>query len=121
MSMNADRVKQNLFKQLKRKGLLKPIAIYRNEVNEFHEPTEPVKVCDIEAHYHKGKNNNLNINITEGSSVVVNRSEKLLVVNNEESLLIKTGDFFHLNDTKYEIVDKGDNFEIVFDMTLERV
>lgn len=98
---------------------MKPFTIYRDEKNEFNEPTEPQEVCAIQGYYHKSETN-INLNVTEGGTVTTNHTEKLLVIYDENSLSIKEGDYFTFNDVKYEIIDKGNIFNIIFDMTLER-
>ena len=118
--INKDKIKNQILKQLTSNGVMKPFIIYRNGVNEFKESTGEDKVCEVQGYFHK-QNKVVNLNIRESGAITTNHREKLLVVCDESSLLIKKGDLFYKDDVKYKIIDPGNNMDIVFDMSVERV
>ena len=121
MSINKEKIKSQILKQLTSKAIMHPVPIYRNVPNEFEEGDgEEKTVCEVQGYYYK-RNKVVNLSIGNSGEITTNHRDKLLVVCDEDSLLIKPDDFFHINDVKYKIIDLGNTFDVVFDMSIERV
>ncbi|WMJ80967.1 hypothetical protein RBU49_01570 [Clostridium sp. MB40-C1] len=108
---------------------MQPIKIFRDEKNAFGEPEEKQYIGIVEAYYYQDKNdisislndrNIVNEDILEYKTLTPNYIEKILTSYNEDSLKIKEKDYFYYNDTKYEIIDKCNVQDIVFDMIIHR-
>lgn len=97
------------------------VTILRNSLNDFGEPVQALKVCDIKGFWHDS--NNMISAITKDSGEVKRGKQNyLMFVYDELSTLIREGDFFILDDIKYEIIDLGNcnNMNIYFDMLLRK-
>lgn len=116
--MNVEKTQKQVKKAIDKFG--KEVEIRRNGVNEFNEPNdEPSIVTTIKGYYYKGQS--ISINTSEAGEVAFNKEEKLMIVLDIKGQKVQTGDYFLLNDIKYEIADLGNNFDIYLDMTLKRV
>lgn len=116
--MNVEKRKRQVKQAINRFG--KDIQIYRKNLNEFKEPEGEVVVATVKGYFHKD-NQGVKLDISDGSKIIINRVEKLMVIFDEEGMKLKTGDIFTSDNVKYEIVDLGNNFGIYMDMTLRRV
>lgn len=97
------------------------VTVYRDILNEFNEPDDQIKVCDITGFYHEG-NRGININLGDNGKVKKDKSKYLMVIVDEVSKNIQENDYLYIENIKYNIVDKGNqnNLDIYYDMVLER-
>jgi hypothetical protein len=119
--INRTKISKQILKSLTDKGLMKDIIIFRKGSNAFKEKKEDLYVVSLKGYYHKGNSNSLNFNIVDGGKLSNPGEEKLLLVYNDDSLKVLKNDYFILDDVKYEITDKGNVENIIFDMSLRRV
>ncbi|EQB3101466.1 hypothetical protein ACYIU4_002829 [Clostridium botulinum] len=126
--INRVRIAKRILNSLIKKDLMKTIIIYRDGKNVFGEIQEKQYVCTIKGFYHRDKSK-LSLSFSEGATVNNGYYEKLLVVYNEESKKIKQDDYFFYkedinneqnNGIKYQIIDKGNVQNIVYDMAIDR-
>ena len=118
--LNTDAMKRHVERAISKFG--QQIDIKRSGKNEFGEPSEGEVVATVKGYSHKG-NSGITFNVSTAGQVVGNRSEYLLVVFDENAALIKTGDFFEVDETKeikYEIVDLGNCMDVYMDMKVQR-
>lgn len=97
------------------------VIIYRGTKNEFGEPGETVKVCDITGFYHEG-NYQIKVIRNDGGTYKSDKGTFLMVLYDDKSKTIEEGDCLFLDNIKYEIKDKGNmnRLNIYFDMKIER-
>lgn len=117
--MIANKIKPKILKVINK--FPTKVTIKRSQLNEFEEPTADLVVCKIEGFWHDG-NNMISQYIAASGKIKREKQNFLMVIYDQESVLIKEGDFFELDGAKYEIVDKGNcnNMDIYFDMLLRR-
>lgn len=117
--MLANKIKPKIIKAINK--MPTKVTILRDNLNEFGEPNVSFIVCELKGLWHEGSNMISQITTDKGE-VKRERQNFLMVVYDQVSCLIKEGDYFILNDVKYEIVDKGNcnNMNIYFDMLLKR-
>lgn len=120
--INRTKIALKLYKQLEKKGLLKEIVILRSGENVFKEKKDDLFVCKVKGYYHKGSTsiNIINASI-DASNLNKNYQDRFLVIVDENTKKINEHDYFILDNVKYEIVDKGNVEDIVYDSYLKRV
>ncbi|MGL5507478.1 MAG: hypothetical protein ACRDB0_06225 [Paraclostridium sp.] len=100
------------------------VSIMRSILNEYGEPMQALKICDIRGFWHDGTSYGgaRTTFISDGGKVKNHKQNYLMVVYDELSTLIREGDFFILDNVKYEIIDLGNcnNMNIYFDMLLRK-
>lgn len=120
--INRTKIGLKIFKQLEKKGLLKDIVILRAGENVFREKQDDLYVCTVKGYYHTGSTS---INIINGSTdattINKNYQDKLLMIVDDSTRKIQGHDYFVLDNVKYEIVDKGNVEDIVYDSCLKRL
>lgn len=120
--INRKKIGLRIYKQLERKDLLKEVKILRKGENVFRENQDDLYVCTIKGYYHKGSTS---INIVNGSSDASNMNknyqDRFLLIVDDAAIKIKEHDFFVLDNIKYEIVDKGNIEDIIYDSYLKRL
>lgn len=105
-------------KAIKKFGKL--LNIKRSGLNKFDEPISEADVVTIEGFYYRG-NNQLSVKYGISGEVKSDKSEKLMVIIDDKSELIKEGDYFYMDNNKYEIIDMGNSFDLYYDITLKKV
>ncbi|AND84269.1 hypothetical protein GTH52_07080 [Clostridium tyrobutyricum] len=113
--------KQRIRRQLVRKvaPFMKDIIILRKGENIFGEYEEDQYVCTVKGYYHKGGTYITNF-INDGANLNRNYEDRLLFILDDEVKKIKEHDYFKLDDVIYEIIDKGNIEDIVWDTYLKR-
>ncbi|ADK16176.1 hypothetical protein [Clostridium ljungdahlii] len=116
--------KQRIRKQLIRKvtPFMKEVKILRQGKNIFGEKYEDDYVCTVKGYYHTG---GTSINVVNDSSDAANLNKNyqdmFLLIVDDEVKKIKEYDYFKLDDVMYEIIDKGNIEDIVWDTYLKRM
>ncbi|OAA91256.1 hypothetical protein [Clostridium ljungdahlii] len=116
--------KQRIRRQLVRKitPFMKEVKILRQDENIFGEKQEDQYVCTVKGYYHTG---GTSINVVNGSSddtnLNKNYQDRFLFIVDDEVKKIKEHDYFKLDDVMYEIIDKGNIEDIVWDTYLKRM
>ena len=116
--------KQRIRRQLVRKvtPFMKEVKILRQDENIFGEKQEDQYVCTVKGYYHTG---GTSINVVNGSSDAANLNknyqDRFLLIVDDEVKKIKEHDYFKLDDVMYEIIDKGNIEDIVWDTYLKRM
>lgn len=105
-------------KAIKKFGKL--ITIKRPTLNEFKEPIGDVEVCKVHGFYYRG-NNILRVQANVVGEINTSKEEKLMVIMDDNTELLKKGDTFTLNNVKYKLLDLGNSFDLYYDITLERL
>jgi hypothetical protein len=97
-------------------------GIKRQELNEYKEPIgEPVLITTLTWLLYK-QESLARLNITLSDNVVRNQSQiKFLVDYSEESKKVKNDDFLYIENDIYKVIDTGENFEIYFDIGVDKV
>jgi hypothetical protein len=122
--INRGKIALKIYKQLEKKDLLKEVSILRGGENVFKEKQEDLFVCKIKGYYHKGSSsgsNNIINASTDASNINKNYQDRFLIIVDETSLEIQERDYFAFDGVIYEIIDKGNTQDIVFDMYLKRM
>ena len=115
--------KQKIRNQLVKKvtPFMKEVIVLRAGENVFGEYEEDQYVCKIKGYYHTGSTStNIVNNSTEAANLNRNYQDRLLLIVDDEIKKIKEHDYFKLDDVMYEIVDKGNIEDIVWDTYLKR-
>lgn len=116
--------KQRIRRQLIRKitPFMKEVKILRQGENIFGEKQEDQYVCTVKGYYHTG---GTSINVVNGSTDAANFNrnyqDRLLLIVDDEVNKIKEHDYFKLDGGMYEIIDKGNIEDIVWDTYLKRM
>lgn len=116
--------KQRIRRQLIRKvtPFMKEVKILRQGENIFGEKQKDQYVCAVKGYYHTG---GTSINVVNGSSDATNLNknyqDRFLLIIDDEVKKIKEHDYFKLDDATYEIIDKGNIENIVWDTYLKRM
>lgn len=116
--------KQRIRRQLVRKvtPFMKEVKILRQDENIFGEKQEDQYVCTVKGYYHTG---GTSINVVNGSSDAANLNknyqDRFLLIVDDEVKKIKEHDYFKLDDVMYEIIDRGNIEDIVWDTYLKRM
>ena len=116
--------KQRIRRQLVRKvtPFMKEVKILRQDENIFGEKQEDQYVCTVKGYYHTG---GTSINVVNDSSDAANLNknyqDRFLLIVDDEVKKIKEHDYFKLDDAMYEIIDKGNIEDIVWDTYLKRM
>lgn len=123
--INRGRIGLKIYKQLEKKGLLKEVIILRSGKNVFQEKKDDLFVCKVNGYYHKGSSSGSSSNITNASidaaNINKNYQDRFLLIVDENSLKVQEHDYFIIDNIKYEIIDKGNTQDIVFDIYLKRM
>lgn len=123
--INRKKIGLRIYKQLERKDLLKEVKVLRDGKNIFGEKDESqngLYVCTMKGYYHQGSTSiNIVNDSTEASNMNKNYQDRFLMVVDDESKKIEEHDYFNLNGIKYEIVDKGNIEDIIYDSYLKRL
>lgn len=115
--------KQRIRNQLTKKitPFMKDVIILRTGKNIFGEYEEDQYVCNIKGYYHIGSTSvNIVNNSTEAANLNRNYQDKFLMIVDDEVKKIEEHDYFKLDDVMYEIIDKGNIQDIVWDTYLRR-
>lgn len=97
------------------------VTILRDSTNEFGEPDLAHEICKVTGFWHDGSS--VISQITNDAGTIKREKQSYLMLTyNENSCLIKEGDYFKLDNEKFEIVDKGNKnkMNIYFDMLVKR-
>lgn len=98
---------------------MKDVIILRTGKNVFGEYEEDQYVCTVKGYYHKGGTYINNV-AKDGTSLNKNYEDRVLLIVDDEVKKIKEHDFFKFDDITYEIIDKGNIEDIVWDTFLKR-
>lgn len=115
--------KQKIRNQLVKKitPFMEEVTILREGKNIFGEYEKDQYVCKIKGYYHTGSTSINIVNyITEAADLNRNYQDRLLLIVDDEVKKIKEHDYFKLDDVMYEIIDKGNIEDIVWDTYLKR-
>ncbi|WP_123053146.1 hypothetical protein [Clostridium sp. JN-1] len=116
--------KQRIRNQLIRKvtPFMKEVKVLRQGENIFGEKQEDQFVCKVKGYYHAGGTsiNVVNYSI-DAANLNRNYQDRFLIVVDDEVRKIKEHDYFDLSGIKYEIVDKGNIEDIIYDSYLKRL
>ncbi|MEY7998608.1 hypothetical protein AB8U03_00080 [Clostridium sp. Mt-5] len=115
--------KQRIRNQLIKKvtPFMKDIIVLRMGKNVFGEKQEDQYVSAVRGYYHIGSTSiNIVNNSTEAANLNRNYQDRLLLIVDDEVIKIKEHDYFILDDVMYEIIDKGNIEDIVWDTYLRR-
>ena len=118
--INRKNIGLKIYKQLERKDLLKEVKILRSGENIFREKQDGLYVCTMKGYYHQGSTSIVN-DSTEASNMNKNYQDRFLMIVDDESKKIEEHDYFDLTGIKYEIVDKGNIEDIIYDSYLKRL
>lgn len=100
---------------------MKDIIILRAGKNIFGEYEEDQYVSTVKGYYHIGSTSvNIVNNSTDAANLNRNYQDRLLMIVDDEVKKIKEHDYFKLDDVMYEIIDKGNIQDIVWDTYLKR-
>ncbi|PJI07046.1 MULTISPECIES: hypothetical protein [Clostridium] len=121
MIWNEDR-KQKIRNQLIKKVMpfTVKIDILRQQDNVFNEKQDYIKVCTVNGYYHTGTSY-ISGFINDSSSLKRSCEDRLLLIVNDDVKKIKEHDRFILDEVMYEIIDKGNISDIVWDTYLNRM
>ena len=115
------RIRSQLIKKIT--PFMKDVIILRAGKNIFGEYEEDQYVSTVKGYYHKGSGSGESF-ITNLSNDAANLNkdykDKLLLIVDDEVKKIKEHDYFKLDDAMYEIIDKGNIEDIVWDTYLKR-
>lgn len=111
------KIRQQLIKKVT--SFMKDIIVLREGKNAFGEKEEDKYVCTVKGYYHKG-GTYINSLTQDGSNLNRNYEDRLLFIVDDEVTKIKEHDYFKVNDVMYEIIDKGNIEDIVWDTYLKR-
>lgn len=116
--------KQRIRNQLIRKiaPFMKDVIILRVGENVFGEKEEDQYVCTAKGYYHTGGTsiNVVNYN-SDAANLNKNYQDRFLIIVDDEVKKIKEHDYFKLDDVTYEIIDKGNIEDIVYDSYVKRM
>ena len=116
--------KQRIRMQLVRKvtPFMKEVKILRQDDNVFGEKRDDDYVCIVKGFYHMG---GTSVNVVNDSADAANLNknyqDRFLLIVDDEVKKIKEHDYFKLDDVMYEIIDKGNVEDIVWDTCLKRM
>lgn len=120
--INRTKIALKLYKQLEKKGLLKEIVVLRAGEDVFGEKQDDLFVCKVKGYYHRGSNSiNIVNGITDAANLNRNYQDRFLIIVDESTNQISEHDYFILDNVKYEIVDKGNVEDIIYDSYLKRM
>jgi hypothetical protein len=115
--------KQRIRNQLIRRitPFMKDVIILRADENVFNEKSDDEYVCTVQGYYHEGGTsiNVVNYN-SDAANLNKNYQDRLLLIVDDEVNKIKEHDYFKLDGVMYEIIDKGNIEDIVWDTYLKR-
>ncbi|APM41394.1 hypothetical protein [Clostridium kluyveri] len=114
--------KQKIRNQLVKRitPFMKEVTILREGKNIFGEYEKDQYVCKVKGYYHIGSTSNIVNNSTEAANLNRNYQDRFLMIVDDEVKKIKEHDYFKLDYVTYEIIDKGNIQDIVWDMYLKR-
>ncbi|MFL0197277.1 hypothetical protein ACJDU8_17180 [Clostridium sp. WILCCON 0269] len=115
--------KQKIRNQLVKKvtPFMKEVKVLRSEGNVFGEKGNDQYVCTTNGYYHVGSTSVNIVNYsTEAANLDKNYQDRLLLIVDDEVKKIKEHDYFQLDDVKYEIINKGNVEDVVWDTYLKR-
>ena len=100
---------------------MKDVIILRADENVFNEKSDDEYVCTVQGYYHEGSTsvNVVNYN-SDAANLNKNYQDRLLLIVDDEVNKIKEHDYFKLDGVMYEIIDKGNIEDIVWDTYLKR-
>ncbi len=118
--MSTDNLKAKIRKAISKaiNKLSDTVEIYRPALNEFNDQDGEEFVVVLTGQYYSGS---VGLVLTEAGKVVTKAAENFMVVVDDNSMLVKTGDFFVYKGIKYSIVDLGNQLDAYFEFALERV
>lgn len=100
---------------------MKEVIVLRAGKNVFGEYEEDQYVCKVKGYYHIGSTSiNIVNNSTEAANLNRDYQDRILLIVDDEVKKIKEHDYFTLDSSKYEIIDKGNIEDIVWDTYLKR-
>lgn len=116
--LSKDRLRQSVQKAIEQ--MPSEVEIKRQSFNEFSEPIdELIRVTMLTGLLYKESSN---ISVSLQDNVVTSKPKiKFLTAYDNNAKLVKNNDFIYMNDFIYKIIDTGENFEIYFDMEVEKV
>ena len=101
---------------------MKEVKILRQDDNVFGEKRDDDYVCIVKGFYHMG---GTSVNVVNDSADAANLNknyqDRFLLIVDDEVKKIKEHDYFKLDDVMYEIIDKGNVEDIVWDTCLKRM
>ncbi|WP_368488387.1 hypothetical protein [Clostridium sp. BJN0013] len=115
--------KQRIRNQLTKKitPFMKDVIILRAGKNIFGEYEKDQYVGKVKGYYHTGSTSiNIVNNSTEAANLNRNYQDRFLFIVDDEVKKIKEHDYFKLDYVTYEIIDKGNIEDIVWDSYLKR-
>ena len=113
------RIRNQLVKKIT--PFMKEVIVLREGKNIFGEYKKDQYVCTVKGYYHTGGTSvNVVNNSTDAANLNKNYQDMFLLVVDDEVKKIKEHDYFKLDDATYEIIDKGNIEDIVWDTYLKR-
>ncbi|OAA93008.1 hypothetical protein [Clostridium coskatii] len=116
--------KQRIRRQLVRKitPFMKEVKILRQDDNVFKEKSDDDYVCTVKGYYHTGSTSiNLVNDSSDAANLNRNYQDRFLLIVDDEVNKIEEHDYFKLDAVMYEIIDKGNIEDIVWDTYLKRM
>jgi len=115
--LNKERLRQAVIKGINQ--MPSEAIVYRIALNEYNEPLdEPLLITTITGLLYK-KENVINLTLQDKGEVLGKQSTRFLVVYDDESSKVKTGDILNIANEKYRVIEPGENFKVYFDMVVE--
>lgn len=119
MPLNIEAIKLKVKKAIMK--LPSVVDVYRHKLGDRNEPTGEELVVQLTGLYHKAQNSFISAILAERGETKSRQVEYFMTIIDDDSALVRDGDFFILNDIKYKIVDLGCSQGICYDFALERV
>ena len=117
--MIANKVTPKIAKTIKKFGV--SVEVFRNELNEFNEPIDKIKVVEFKGLFSESQHGINSRNIDSGQ-VKKDKSYKLIALIDNNTRLLKENDIFLIKGVKFNLVNinNANMLDTYFDLTLEK-
>lgn len=97
------------------------IEIYRERLNSYKELEGYDRITVLKGVLYSSTSSKVTVVLKDKGEVSNKAQKKFLVDYNENSKLVKSGDYIIYKEKCYKVLEQGEEFEIYFDMQVEEI